>query len=303
MLTPLEEQLLGVMMIFIMLGMGSSLTFKDFLIAMKKPHAIGVGMLCQYGLMPLTAFLLAMALGLGPAHTVGLVLMGCMPGGTTSNIFVYFSKGRLSLSILMTVCSTLMALVMVPVTLELYGRGIEGEWAIPPDQIIKVLFVLLVPTLIGMALRKWNANVGAVLELMGGVIGVVVIFFLIGTWVPRNWDLLMATVPAIYVVSIGLGLIGFTLGYFLARGLRLNSVRSRTISMETGIQNGPMAIFIVVLAFSGDPRQQEVLLIPILYSLFIVMTSTVITFWYRRITRREELARDNAKIGSVRKKD
>lgn len=302
MLTPLEEQLLGVMMIVIMLGMGSSLTFKDFRIALRKPHAIGVGMLCQYGLMPLTAFLLATTFGLGPAAMVGLILMGCMPGGTTSNIFVYFSKGRLSLSILMTVCSTLMALVMVPFTLELYGRGIEGEWVIPTSEVVKVLFVLLVPTLIGMGIRRWNANVGAVLELMGGVVGVVVIIFLIGTWVPRNWELLMETGPSIYTVSIGLGLIGFGLGYFLSRNLRLNPVRSRTVSMETGIQNGPMAIFIVVLAFSGDPRQQDVLLIPILYSVFIVMTSTMITFWYRRITRREELARDNAKIGEVREK-
>ena len=301
MLTELETTLLGVMMIIIMLGMGSSLTFKDFAIALRKPQAILVGMLCQYGLMPLTAFLLATALGLPPAYTIGLVLMGCMPGGTTSNIFVYFSKGRLSLSILMTVCSTLMAIVMVPVTMQLYGSGVEGEWQVPPDQIITLLGVLLVPTLIGMALRRFNANVGAVLELMGGVFGVIVIIFLIGSWVPRNWDLLMETGPAIYICSIGLGLIGFSLGYFLARNLRLSTVRSRTISMETGIQNGPLAILIVAMVFTGE-QQQHVLLIPILYSLFIVITSTMVTFWYRRITTREQIARDNAKIGNVREK-
>lgn len=299
MLTELETQLLGVLMIIIMLGMGSSLTFKDFGIALRKPHAILVGMICQYGLMPLTAFLLATALQLRPEYTIGLVLMGCMPGGTTSNIFVYFSKGRLSLSILMTVCSTLMAIVMVPLTLSLYGRGIEGEWAIPPESVAQVLFVLLVPTVIGIALRKYNANVGAVLELMGGVFGVIVIVFLIASWVPRNWELLVTTGPSIYFVSIGLGLVGFGLGYFLSRNLRLDPIRARTISMETGIQNGPLAILIVVLVFT-DERQAEVLLIPILYSIFIVLTSTVILFWYRRITRREEIARDNAKIGAIR---
>ncbi len=299
MLTELETTLLGVMMIIIMLGMGSSLTFKDFAIALRKPQSILVGMLCQYGLMPLTAFLLATAFELPPAHMIGLILMGCMPGGTTSNIFVYFSKGRLSLSILMTVCSTLMAVVMVPLTMSLYGRGIEGEWQVPPDQIIQLLAVLLVPTLIGMVLRRYNANIGAVIELLGGIFGVGVIIFLLGSWVPRNWELMMTTGASIYIVSIALGLIGFGLGYFMSRGLRLSTVRARTISMETGIQNGPLAILIAALVFTGQ-QQQLVLLIPILYSIFIVLTSTVILFWYRRITTAEEIARDNAKIGEVR---
>jgi bile acid transporter len=298
MLTDLETKLLGIMMIIIMLGMGSSLTFKDFAIALKKPQGIIVGLVCQYGLMPLTAFLMATALRMSPEYTIGLVLMGCMPGGTTSNIFTYFSKGRLSLSILMTVASTLMAVVMVPITLALYSQGIEGDWAIPPGNIVQVLFVLLIPTVIGITLRKANANVGAVLELLGGILGVVVILFLIGSWVPRNWQLLLTTGFPVYVGSIGLGLIGFTLGYFLARGLRIDSTRARTIAMETGIQNGPLAILIVVLTFV-DERQQLVLLIPVLYSLFIVLSSTAVTFWFRRLTYREELARDSAKIGSV----
>jgi BASS family bile acid:Na+ symporter len=298
MLTDLETKLLGIMMIIIMLGMGSSLTFKDFAIALKKPQSILIGMLCQYGLMPLTAFLIAMALNLSPEFTVGLVLMGCMPGGTTSNIFTYFSKGRLSLSILMTVCSTLMAVVMVPITLSLYSRGIEGDWAIPPGNIVTVLFVLLIPTLIGIAMRKFNANVGAVLELIGGVLGVIVILFLIVSWIPRNWHLLLTTGFPIYLASIGLGLVGFSLGYFISRSLRMDKLRSRTIAMETGIQNGPLAIFIVVLTFV-DERQQLVLLIPVLYSLFIVLTSSAVTIWFRKITAREELARDSAKIGTV----
>ena len=298
MLTPLETQLLGIMMIIIMFGMGASLTFKDFAIALRKPHAIGVGMLCQYGLMPLTAFLLAKTFGLAEAFMIGLILMGCMPGGTTSNIFVYFSKGRLSLSILMTVCSTLMAIVMVPLTIAFYSQGMEGDWAVPPGEVIKLLFVLLVPTVIGLLLRKWNANIGAVIELVGSVLGVIVIIFLLASWIPRNWELLANTEGSIYFVSIALGLIGFTLGYGISRLLRLNPVRARTVSMETGIQNGPLAVLIVTVIFL-DERQALVLVIPILYSIFIVLTSTVIMYWYRHITRREELARDNAKIGNT----
>lgn len=300
MLTDTETRLLGVMMMVIMLGMGASLTFKDFAIALRKPQGILVGLVCQYGLMPLIAFAMATALGLPPAYAIGLILMGCMPGGTTSNIFTYFSKGTLSLSILMTMCSTLVAVFMVPVTLALYSAGIEGEWQIPQGNIIQVLAVLLVPTVLGMALRKLNANVGAVVEMIGGLLGVLVILFLVVSWVPRNWQLLLDTGFPVYTASIGLGLVGMVLGYGLSRLLRQDTRRSRTIAMETGIQNGPLAVLIVVLTFTDD-RQQAVLLIPVLYSLFIVLTSSAVTVWFRGITTREELARDAAKIGAMAK--
>jgi len=298
MLSETETRLLGVMMMVIMLGMGASLTFKDFAIALRKPVGVAIGLVCQYGLMPLLAFLLAKALALPPAYAVGLILMGCMPGGTTSNIFAYFSKGTLSLSILMTVCSTLVAIVMVPLTLAFYSQGIEGQWQVPRENVIQVLFVLLVPTVIGMGLRRWNANVGAVVEMLGGLLGVFVIVFLVGSWVPRNYQLLLDTGFPVYAASIGLGLAGFVLGYALSRTLRQDPRRSRTIALETGIQNGPLAVLIVLLSFTGT-QQQEVLLIPILYSLFIVMSSSAVTVWFRRITAREEVARDAAKIGSM----
>ncbi len=300
MLSETETRLLGVMMMVIMLGMGASLTFKDFAIALRKPAGVAIGLLRQYGIMPPPAFLLAKSLALPPAYAVGLILMGCMPGGTTSNIFAYFSKGALSLSILMTISSTIVAIVMVPLTLAFYSSGIEGQWQIPRENVIQVLFVLLVPTLLGVALRKWNANVGAVIEMLGGLLGVVVILFLIISWVPRNGPLLLETGLPVYTASVGLGLAGFLLGYALSRTLRQDTRRARTIALEAGIQNGPLAVLIVLLTFSGT-QQQEVLLIPVLYSLFIVLTSAAVTVWFRRITTREELARDAAKIGALAK--
>jgi bile acid transporter len=300
MLTELETRLLSVMMIFIMLGMGSSLTFKDFLIAFRKPQGILVGLLCQYGIMPFLAYALAVALAVPPPVAVGLILMGSMPGGTTSNIFTYFSKGALALSIMMTVCSTLVAVVVVPLLLRFYTglKGLPSEYVIPAGNVAQVLIVLLVPTVIGIALRKWNPNVGATTELLGGLLGVLVILFLIVTWVPRNWQLLMTTAGTVYVVAIGLGAVGMLLGYGLARALRQDTRRARTVALETGIQNGPLGILIVTLTFTGT-LQEEVLLVPALYSLFIVLTSSVVTVWFRGITTREELARDQAKVPTV----
>ncbi|HUF29037.1 MAG TPA: bile acid:sodium symporter [Gemmatimonadaceae bacterium] len=300
MLTELETRLLGIMMMLIMLGMGASLTFKDFRIAFRKPQGILVGLACQYGIMPFLGYLLAVALGLPPALAMGLILMGCMPGGTTSNIFTYFSKGVLALSIMMTVCSTLVAVAMVPVLLEFYSglRELPSEYTVPAGNVAQILVVLVVPTLIGMVLRKWNPNVGATVELVGGVLGVMVILFLIVTWVPRNHELLATTPAPVYAAAIGIGLVGMALGYALARALRQDNRRARTIALETGIQNGPLGVLIVVLTFSGE-MQQQVLLIPVLYSLFIVLTSSAITVWFRGITTREDLARDQAKVPSL----
>jgi BASS family bile acid:Na+ symporter len=298
MLSDFETKLLGVMMMVIMLGMGASLTFKDFALALRKPAGIGIGLVTTYVLTPLVGVTLATVLQLPPAYAVGLILMACLPGGTTSNIFNYFSKGVLSLSILMTVVSTLFAVLLVPLTLGLLTSNIEGEWRVPPGNVAQVLFVLLVPTVIGMLLRKWNANVGAVIEMLGGLLGVVVILFLIVTWVPRNHQLLASTPWPVYVGSIGLGLCGFLVGYVFARMVRQDGRRARTIALETGIQNGPLGVLIVLLTFKGT-QQQEVLLIPVLYSLFIVLTSAAVTVWFRRITTREELARDAAKIGAL----
>jgi sodium/bile acid cotransporter 2 len=154
-----------------------------------------------------------------------------------------------------------------------------------------------VPTIIGMVLRKLNPNVGATIELFGALLGVVVILFLIVTWVPRNHQLLATTPWPVYFSAIGLGLFGMALGFLFARVLRQDTNRSRTIALETGIQNGPLAALIVTLTFTGE-MQQQVLLVPLLYSLFIVLTSTAITLWFRRISDREALARDAAKLGS-----
>ena len=299
MLTELETKLLGIMMMVIMLGMGASLTPRDFLIAFRKPRGILVGVLCQYGIMPFLGFVLAVTMGFAPGIAVGLILIACMPGGTTSNIFTYFSKGVLALSIMMTSVSTLVALVMVPLLIEFYSgqAGISGDFRIPPSNVAQVLVVLLVPTIIGMVLRKLNPNVGATIELVGALLGVVVILFLIVTWVPRNHQLLATTPWPVYFSAIGLGLFGMALGFFFARVLRQDTNRSRTIALETGIQNGPLAALIVTLTFTGE-MQQQVLLVPLLYSLFIVLTSTAITLWFRRISDREALARDAAKLGS-----
>ncbi len=288
MVSQLEQSLLAGMLFVIMFGMGSALTLRDFTLALKRPYGLMIALFSQFGLMPLIAFSLALALDLPPPLAIGLLIMGVVPGGTTSNIFSYFAKGNLALSLLMTVNSTIFALILTPAMLYLYGQKFETQdIQIPMSNIIATLVLLLLPVIFGMLVRKWNANVGALLEFFGSMIGIIFILFLIVSWVPRNWQLLIDSHWTVYAASIGLGLVGFSFGLLVCRFFKIDRVNSQTIALETGIQNGPLAIGIVLLSFS-DEIKDSVLLVPALYSLFIVITATIVTIIFRRINSRNE---------------
>ena len=115
----------------------------------------------------------------------------------------------------------------------------------------------------------------------------------------RPWSMPCRTHLQVYFGAIGLGVFGFAVGYAFARLVRQDKRRARTIALETGIQNGPLGVLIVTLTFTGV-QQQQVLLIPVLYSLFIMVTSTLATLWFRRISEREALSRDRAKVGAMK---
>ncbi len=286
--TQFEQMMLVALLFVIMFGMGASLTPRDFISAIKRPAGLVIGWVTQFGIMPLIAFTMVMTLGLPGWVAVGALLMGSVPGGTTSNIFTYFSKGNLALSVLMTTNSTLWALIMTPLALTIYGTALVAQGAqIPIENIIVTLAILLVPVAIAMWIRSKNANVGAVLELMGGFFGVFVILFLIVTWVPRNWELLLTTPWNVYFVAVMLGPIGIAIAYWLSKAIKLHPMNARTVGLETGIQNGPLAIGIVILSFSGAEMDQAIL-IPVLYSLFIVILATFITLYFRRANIAEE---------------
>ena len=279
MVGQLEQAVLAAMIFVIMLGMGASLTPRDFVLAFKRPYGLLIGLLAQYGFMPLIGFLLATVLPLPQAVAIGLLVIACMPGGTTSNIFTYFSKGNLALSILMTVNSTIFGVVLVPILLVFYAGALDFD--IPRENVIITLVLLLVPAAVGMGLRKISANIGAVVEFGGSLLGILFILFLVVSWIPRNWGFLMETGGATYAAAIGLGGIGIALGYGLAVLLRLHPRNARTIALETGIQNGPLAI--AIIAFTWPPDEaQAIMVVPVLYALFIVIVATLVTLLFRR---------------------
>ena len=286
-----EQTLLRVFVLIIMFGLGAGLTPKDFALALRRPWGLVIGWITQFGIMPLTVYVLIVTVLLPFSSTEGILLvalgaliMGSVPAGTTSNLFTYFSKGNLALSVTMTVNSTLWAFVMTPAMLFIYSNflGLDESLSVEFGELALVIFGLIVPVGLGMLVRRLSANVGAVLELIGGVFGLIFIPFLIIIWVPRNWELLMTTEWPTYVVAIGMGLVGITVAYYLAKLIRVHPMNARTISLETGINNGPLAIAVIVAVYIDNPGVDQILLVPALYSLFIVLISTGVTFVFRR---------------------
>jgi BASS family bile acid:Na+ symporter len=286
-----EQTLLRIFILIIMFGLGAGLTPKDFGLALRRPWGLIIGWLTQFGVMPLTAYILIVTV-LFPFSVdeniafiaLGALIMGAVPAGTTSNLFTYFSKGNLALSVMMTINSTLWAFIMTPLMLFIYANflSLDDTITIEFTELATVIVGLIIPVGLGMLVRRLSANAGSVLELIGGLFGVLFIPFLIAIWVPRNWQLLMVTEWPTYTVAIGLGLVGITVAFWIAKALRLHPANVRTIALETGIQNGPLAIAVIVAVYIDSPGLDKILLVPALYSLFIVLISTAVTFVFRR---------------------
>jgi BASS family bile acid:Na+ symporter len=286
-----EQTLLRVFILIIMFGLGAGLTLKDFTLALRRPWGLAVGWVAQFGIMPLTSYVLIVAvlLPFSPPEGVlfialGALIMGSVPAGTTSNLFTYFSKGNVALSVTMTVNSTLWAFIMTPLALWVYSNllGLDESLSVPPGELATVIVGLIIPVGIGMLIRRLSANIGSLIELVGSVFGLLFIPFLIAVWVPRNWQLLLDTQWPTYVVAIGLGAVGMAAAYSMSKLLRLHPANARTIALEAGINNGPLAIAVIVAVYIDSPGLDQILLVPALYSLFIVLLSTVVTLIFRR---------------------
>jgi bile acid transporter len=289
-----DQALLALMIFVIMLGMGSSLTVDDFRAVARKPRGVLIGFISQFGLMPFLAFTLATILKMPPAFAIALILIGCLPGGTTSNMFAYFSRGSVALSISMTTASTVMALLMMPIILKLYTGGFTSqitasmqdsgsgaEFVIPTGNIISSLVLVLIPVALGMILRRKSPGWAKTAEDTAGFVAILVILYLLLTAFIRHGGLFVRTPVEVYIGAIGIGLAGFFFGYWFSRLLGVFPLFQRAISLETGIQNGPVSFAIILLSFQ-EPFQSQMLWMAILYSTFIVMTSSIITLYFRK---------------------
>lgn len=285
MLTSIEKIGLAVMIFVLMFGMGATLTWTDFSRTLKKPKALIIGFVSQFGIMPALAFGLAKVFQLPDAVALSLILVGCTPGGTTSNLFSYYAKGDVALSIAMTTASTLGAVVMMPLLLLAYGSAYgKTQFPLPYGNIASTLIVMLIPVLLGMYIRKKNHRAAQITEKIGSYAGSLVIVFLLAEFFVRNGQLLRSTPLSIFAAAILLGIVGFLFGYWAGFFTGLTPKQSRTVALETGIQNTPMTMALIIANFPAE-QQQPAMVLPLLYAVFIVIDSLLVSLLFRQMAK------------------
>ncbi len=219
----------------IMFGMGITLSFDDFRRVLKVPLAVGVGVGCQFLVMPLLGYSLARLFELETGLAVGLILVSCCPGGTASNVVTYLARGNLAFSVLLTMCSTLLAIVLTPLlTGWLAGKYVEVDrW----NLFLNMLAVVLVPVLAGVFLHRLFPGLVKRLAPWSPVLSVAIIVLIVGGIVGASKDLIREHFGVLMVAVFLLHGLAFVLGYGLAKLLRFPVIDRRTLSIEVGMQN------------------------------------------------------------------
>lgn len=294
------QAVLIVLVFALMLGLGATVQLSDLRRLRHAWKAPMVGVACQFGVMPLAAFLLALALGVSDGVGLSMVVIGCSPGGSTSNLFTHLSGGDLPLSITMTVVSTVAALFMMPLLLKfVYAPTFSNDdLEIPFGNVVIALLLVLVPVGLAMAVRHRSERYARFLERIGSATGVIFIVAAI-VFGAVSEVRIFSVGWRVWVAAITLLPIGSVLGYWLAKAARLGKPQCRTVALETGIQNSTLSLAILALSFPKKDDEalfDEVTAFPLLYSFFLIVNAIAITFVFRRMHLAEtERAKDAGK--------
>jgi BASS family bile acid:Na+ symporter len=239
--------LLGV----VMFGMGLATRLADFKVVFSRPRDIAVGCAAQFTVMPALAWTLARLFGLDEALTVGVVLVGCGPGGTASNVITYLAKGDLALSVGMTGVSTLLAPLLTPaLTLLLAGRTVDVN---AYGMFVNILWVVILPILLGLAAKRFFPNATERAVRFMPTVSSVAIAVIIALVVAANAKRLWAGGVAIFIVVILHNVCGLALGYLIAAALRLAEPKRRALCIEVGMQNSGLAASLAAVHFAAYP--------------------------------------------------
>jgi BASS family bile acid:Na+ symporter len=235
----------------IMFGMGMALKPDDFRIVISRPRDVIVGCVAQFTIMPLLAWTLSRVFALDEALTVGVVLVGCCPGGTASNVITYLAKGDLALSVGMTATSTLLAPVMTPLLVWLLAdKTVDVDMA---GMLLSILWVVILPIMTGLIVKwlwpKFTEKATAYLPAVSSL----AIAFIVLIVISANAHKLLLGGMVIVAVVVLHNLCGLGLGYLIGRLLCLPTPKRKAISIEVGMQNSGLASSLATLHFAAYP--------------------------------------------------
>ena len=235
----------------IMFGMGLTLSPQDFRIVFSRPKDIIIGCLAQFTIMPLLALGLSWAFALPKELALGVILVGCCPGGTASNVITYLAKGDLALSVGMTATSTLLAPLITPLLVWLLaGTMVEVDTI---GMLLSIVYVVIAPIVVGLIFQRYLPKFTKSTVPYLPAFSSIVIAFVVGIVVSHNADRLLVGGMIVVLVVVLHNLCGLSLGYIIGRLLGLADAKRRAISIEVGMQNSGLASSLATLHFAAYP--------------------------------------------------
>jgi bile acid:Na+ symporter, BASS family len=244
-LTAYVNPLLGI----VMFGMGLTLTGADFARVFRRPKDVALGVAAQFTIMPIVAFLLAYFLRLPPELAVGVVLLGCCPGGTASNVITYLARGDVALSVSMTSVSTVLAPLATPLLMLL----LAGSW-LPVEAgalFVSIVQVVLVPVLLGVLVNTFFGRAVDGVRPVLPLVSVAAIVVIVAGVVAASAGDLLTVGPLVLLIVIVHNLSGLLLGYGVGWFLGIGAAQRRAISVEVGMQNSGLAAGLAATYFGG----------------------------------------------------
>lgn len=232
----------------IMFGMGMTLKTSDFLEIVKRPKPVIIGLLAQFTLMPLIAYLLTQIFSLDPLIAVGVILVGCCPGGTSSNVITFLAKGDVALSVAITSISTLLAPFLTPLLLELFaGQLIDIDLL---SMMITITKIVILPIVLGIIVNKLLGNkIESAISVLP-LISVLGISIIIAIVVALSKATILDSGAIVFIVVALHNLIGYSFGYLIARFLGFTESQRRAIMIEVGMQNSGLGAALAATYFS-----------------------------------------------------
>jgi len=235
----------------VMLGMGITLDVRDFATVLRMPGTVALGFTAQYTVMPLLGWSVAKMLALPPPFAAGLILVSCCPGGTASNVVTYLARANVALSVVMTMCSTLAAVIMTPLlTGWLAGAYVPVDaWGI----FFTTAQVVLAPVLLGLLLHHKAPRLTEFILPVGPFTSVLLISLIVASIIGQNASAIFAHGPQLLLAVTLLHGSGFAFGYALARATGCDLSNARTVSIEVGMQNSGLGAVLARTHFAAEP--------------------------------------------------
>jgi BASS family bile acid:Na+ symporter len=269
----------------IMLGLGLNLTIQDFKRVIKIPKDFLVGFVSQLILLPIIALLIAMLLNLSAELAIGLMLIACAPGGVTSNVLTKFAGGDVALSITLTAVVSLISIVSVPfimfTSMDVFEIGIVQEVSMISIA-LKMFFVVTIPVIFGMIIRHFAKNFVDNQAALIQKISVILFILVFAAIYIEEWDNIITYFVKAGLPTLLLNISMMILGFYIAKVFASGVAQQRCISIECGLQNGTLALFVGTQIFGENIT---IFIIPTAaYALIMMITSIIFIFILRKNT-------------------